>query len=216
MRSESRRQLGLLWPEVNARPLDPSGGDARQSDSRVPATITASAGTPQTATVAKAFATNLSATVKDSAGDAVSGVLVTFNAPASDTFACSGNTAITNTAGVATAPTFTANTVSGKYTVTATGASLTTSPSYSLTNKAGAPKTITATAGTPQTATVNSAFATKLGATVQDTYGNPVGGATVTFTAPTSGASGTFAGGVNTATTNAQGWLRLRFSARTR
>jgi hypothetical protein len=178
------------------------------TDSHIPATIKATAGTPQSATVAKSFATDLAATVQDPSGNPVSGVLVTFNAPtsgASGTFACSGNTAITNAAGVATAPTFTANTVSGKYTVTATGASLTTSPGYALTNKAGAPKTITATAGTPQTATVNTAFATKLGATVVDTYGNPVGGTTVTFTAPTSGASGTFTGGVNTAKTNAQG-----------
>jgi len=178
------------------------------SDPHVPATIAATSGTPQSATVAKAFASALAATVKDSSGDPVSGVLVTFNAPtsgASGTFACSGNTAITNSAGLATSPVFTANDTAGRYTVTATGAALTTSPGFALTNKAGAPASIAATAGTPQTATVNTAFATQLAATVKDAYGNPVGGATVTFTAPASGAGGTFAGGVNTATTNAQG-----------
>jgi len=44
-----------------------------------------------------------------------------------------------------------------------------------------------------------------LAATVTDVYGNATPGKTVTFNPPTSGASGTFAGGVNTATTNAQG-----------
>ncbi len=86
------------------------------TDPHIPATITATAGTPQSATVAKAFATNLAATVKDASGHVVSGVLVTFDAPttgASGTFACSANTGITNGSGVATAPIFTANTVAG-------------------------------------------------------------------------------------------------------
>jgi hypothetical protein len=178
------------------------------TDPHVPATIKTTSGTPQSATVAKPFAEPLVATVKDSSGDPVSGVLVTFTAPtsgASGSFACSGNTAITNSAGVASSQVFTANTKSGKYTVTATGDALTTSPGFALTNKSGPPASIAATAGTPQTATVNTAFATQLAATVKDTYGNPVAGATVTFTAPAGGASGTFAGGVNTATTNAAG-----------
>jgi len=177
-------------------------------DPHVPATIAATSGTPQSATVAKPFANPLVATVKDSSGDPVSGVLVTFNAPtsgASGTFACSGNTAITNNAGVATSQVFTANDTAGKYTVTATGAALTTNPGFALTNKSGPPASITASAGTPQAATVNTAFATQLAAIVKDTFGNPVAGATVTFTAPGSGASGTFADGVNTATTNAAG-----------
>jgi hypothetical protein len=178
------------------------------TDPHVPATITATSGTPQTAVVAKPFALPLAATVKDSGGNPVSGVLVTFNAPgtgASGTFACSGNTAITNASGLATSQVFTANTKSGRYTVTGTANALTTAPGFSMTNKAGPPASIAATAGTPQTATVNTAFATNLGATVRDKYSNPVSGATVTFNAPASGASGTFAGGVDTATTNAQG-----------
>jgi hypothetical protein len=178
------------------------------SDPNVPANITATSGTPQSATVAKAFADDLVATVTDSSGSPVSGVLVTFDAPASGasgTFACSGNTAITNSSGVATSQVFTANTIEGKYTVTAVANALTTSPGFALTNKAGAPVSITATAGTPQTATVNTAFATQLAVTVKDTYGNLVSGAKVTFNAPSSGAGGTFAGGVNTATTNAKG-----------
>ena len=163
------------------------------TDPHVPATIKATSGTPQSVAVTKAFTNPLVATVQDSSGNPVSGVLVTFNAPttgASGTFACSGNTAITNGSGVATSQVFTANTKAGKYTVTGTAGTLTTSPGYALTNKAGPPASIAATAGTPQTATVNTAFATNLAATVKDKYGNPVSGATVTFTAPGSGASG--------------------------
>jgi hypothetical protein len=52
----------------------------------------------------------------------------------------------------------------------------------------------------------STAFSAPLVATVLDAGSNPVSGATVTFTAPpTTGASGTFAGGVDTATTNASG-----------
>jgi len=66
---------------------------------------------------------------------------------------------------------------------------------------------IEATAGTPQSVTVNTTFATALQATVTDQNGKPLGGATVTFAAPTSGASGTFPGGFTSVmvTTNASG-----------
>src|SRR5262249_30213223 len=50
---------------------------------------------------------------------------------------------------------------------------------------------------------VNTPFPVQLKATVVDSFSNPVSGVIVTFAAPGSGASGTFAGGVNTATTNA-------------
>ena len=64
---------------------------------------------------------------------------------------------------------------------------------------------ISASGGTPQTAIVNTTFQSQLSATVTDATGNVVGGIVVTFTAPSAGASGTFADGVSTATTNAQG-----------
>ncbi|MDR3639528.1 MAG: hypothetical protein P4L84_37350 [Isosphaeraceae bacterium] len=66
---------------------------------------------------------------------------------------------------------------------------------------------ITATAGTPQSALVNTAFATALQAKVTDQNGNPLSGVTVTFAAPTTGVSGKFTGGLTTVTasTNASG-----------
>jgi hypothetical protein len=67
-------------------------------------------------------------------------------------------------------------------------------------------ESIAATSGSGQSATVNTAFAAPLVATVT-TGGSPTSGATVTFTAPASGASGTFANGTttDTETTNASG-----------
>src|SRR5205823_8870503 len=76
---------------------------------------------------------------------------------------------------------------------------------FSLTNLGNPPANIVDSAGTPQNATISSAFAVQLQVTVTDSGSNPVSGVTVTFAAPGSGPSGTFAGGANTATTNASG-----------
>jgi len=171
-------------------------------------TITATAGTPQSSTVNTAFVTNLQATVKDGSNNPVVGTTVTFTAPgsgATGSFASGANTAVTNSSGVAVAAVFTANTTAGNYTVTAGASGVTSPASFLLTNAPGSPASVAATAGASQSATVNTAFATNLQVTVKDTYGNAVNGATVTFTAPGSGASGSFAGGTNTANTNSNG-----------
>jgi uncharacterized repeat protein (TIGR01451 family) len=63
---------------------------------------------------------------------------------------------------------------------------------------------ITATAGTPQSTTVNTAFATALKATVTES-GNAKSGIAVTFTAPGSGARGTFPGPSTTAVVSTDG-----------
>jgi|SRR5271165_1857906 len=55
------------------------------------------------------------------------------------------------------------------------------------------PTKLAATSGGGQSATVGTAFANPLVATVTDASGNPVSGVAVTFTAPASGATGTFA-----------------------
>jgi beta-lactamase superfamily II metal-dependent hydrolase/fibronectin type 3 domain-containing protein/DNA/RNA endonuclease YhcR with UshA esterase domain len=59
---------------------------------------------------------------------------------------------------------------------------------------------INATAGTPQSAVLNTPFATALQATVTDGSANPIDGIGVTFTAPNSGASAIFSNGLNTIT----------------
>ena len=162
------------------------------------ASITATAGSGQSTGVNTGFATALQATVKDAVGNGVSGVTVTFTAPGSGASGTFGGTAsasgVSNSSGVATAPSLTANSQAGSYTVTASVAGVSAAASYSLTNTAGAAASITATAGSGQSTGVNTGFATALQATVKDAVGNGVSGVTVTFTAPGSGASGTFGG----------------------
>ncbi len=62
-------------------------------------------------------------------------------------------------------------------------------------------------AGHGQSTKILTSFATALQAVAQDQFGNPIVNATITFTAPASGASGTFANGTRstTALTNSSG-----------
>ena len=69
--------------------------------------------------------------------------------------------------------------------------------SLSFTVSAAAVAGIAATSGGSQSATVSTAFTNPLAATVTDTYGNTKSGVSVTFSAPSSGASATFASGGN-------------------
>jgi hypothetical protein len=176
-----------------------------------PVSVTATAGTPQAATVGTAFPAVLVATVTDAYANEVPGVSVVFIAPASGasgTFAPSATTttAVTNAKGVATATALTASTTAGSFAVSAAvfGAS---SGTFSLTNRPGPGSELTTHAGDHQAAPVNATFATALAARVTDAFGNPRSGVSVVFTAPASGASGTFANDTATtsATTNARG-----------
>lgn len=173
-------------------------------------TISATSGSGQSATVGAAFGNHLVATVRTN-GSVTSGSTVTFTAPAtgaSGTFSggAATTTATTDSSGVASV-TFTANTAAGAYNVTASTPAASIPASFSFTNTAGSAAAITATAGATQSATVTTAFTTVLGATVVDSDQNPVSGVTVTFTAPASGPTGTFANGTNTttATTDSSG-----------
>jgi uncharacterized repeat protein (TIGR01451 family) len=100
-------------------------------------TITATAGTPQSAAITTAFSTALKATVKES-NVVIGGVSVTFTAPASGASGSfsSSSTVTTNGSGVATAPTFTANGIAGTYNVTATITGTTLSATFALKNTA--------------------------------------------------------------------------------
>jgi len=88
--------------------------------------------------VSTAFTTALQATLKDANNNPVSGVTVTFTAPsAGATAAFSGSATaavMTNASGIATAPTLTANSQAGAYTVTAVVAGVSTPASFNLTN----------------------------------------------------------------------------------
>jgi hypothetical protein len=77
------------------------------------------------------------------------------------------------------------------------------------------PASITATSGSSQSAEISTAFSSPLIATVKDQSNNLISGVIVTFTAPSSGQSCTFTGGVTkiTATTNAQGQAQVGITA---
>jgi uncharacterized repeat protein (TIGR01451 family) len=112
---------------------DAAGGDASDVGAvEVNYSFTASAGTPQSTITNVNFATQLQVTLTES-GRPVSGVTVTFTAPASGASATfpSGNTAVTDANGRASV-TIKANTIAGSYSVTAAAGPL--SVSFSLTN----------------------------------------------------------------------------------
>jgi hypothetical protein len=119
-------------------------------------------GSGQSATILTAFTNPLVALVQDGFGNPVSGVAVTFTAPASSASGTFANTTITTSAstgidGRATATTFTANGTAGGYSVGATTPGATTA-SFSLTNNK-ANQAITFTSSAPQTAKVGATYA---------------------------------------------------------
>ena len=159
--------------------------------SNPPNEMTLVAGTPQTALLGSAFATALQVALSNSDGcpvsSAAAGIPVTFSAPAagaSGTFSSSGSdTAVVgaDASGAVAAPAFTANSLAGTYTLTAS--SQYGSVSFSLTNTAtGIPARILAIALQSRSASVTGRYTEPLQARVLDADGNPVAGATVTFT----------------------------------
>lgn len=191
------------------------GGDTSTSinvGAGVPASIAPEGGNGQSAVINTSFATPLQSMVTDSVGTGVANVTVTFTAPsngASGTFAngSTTTTATTNSSGMATASTFTPNSIAGSYGVTASVSGVVSTANFSLTNNPGAPASVTDSAGGGQSAPIFIAFGTLLQATVKDAGGNLVPNVMVTFTAPSGGASGTFANGTitTTATTSSSG-----------
>ncbi len=176
----------------------------------LPASIAVSGGSGQVVKIQTAFSKLLQAVVRDQGNKVVPGATVTFTAAASGpsgTFV-SGATAtvVTNANGVASAPAFESNLTAGSYAVNATVAGVSSPAVFTLTNKPGAAATAAANPSSGQSTAVLTAFAT-LQVLVQDAGFNPVPNVTVKFTAPTSGASGTFPGGVSSAsvTTDSSG-----------
>ena len=163
----------------------------------LPAQLVPTSGSGQTVAVGARAGTPLSVTVEDQYGNVVttSAAPVTFSAPgtgAGGSFAGPSPTIVDATAGVASAPAFTANTTVGSYLVTATALGFTAT--FSLTNGPGATSKLGSVVGDLQTAHIGSAFGSPLSVTAYDAYGHAVPGVSVTFTAPAKGACGTFAG----------------------
>ena len=181
--------------------IDPSNTPAFNLTNLAPTMTIVAPKTPQQATVGTAYATPLEVQVDDIHGP-VSGVTVTFTAPASGasgTFATCPGTGSSSTVcvvttgsnGNATASAFTANHTAGQFTVTASTPAA-SDVGFDLTNTPGLPALSTITGGNNQAAIMGTSFGSPLQEKVTDSYGNPVSGVQVTFTAPASGASGTF------------------------
>jgi hypothetical protein len=183
--------------------------------SGVAASITASGAASQEATVNSQYGQPLQAQVRDANGKPVQGATVTFSigtgpTGASASFLGGGaqTTATTKSDGVATSPPLVANASPGRFTAAAATADLQTAATFNLTNHAAA-STLTAIRPIAQTATVERQFAQPLRARLLDATGQPIEGASVTFTLPSaaSGAGASFPGGSSQASalTNAGG-----------
>ena len=185
-------------------------------------TVSSTAPFAQTQLLTTAYAAPFQAAVATD-GNPSGGVIVTFTVTpsvsgAGGTFAngSSSTTATTATAttddttiGVAQSPAFTSNTVPGTFLVTASAEGTQSTAIFTVTNTL-TPVTFTTTGGDNQSATVSTAFGTALSVTVMDgsVPPKPVVGIVVTFTAPATGASGTFAdssAATTTAMTNSSG-----------
>ncbi|HET9059561.1 MAG TPA: hypothetical protein VFN61_06545, partial [Acidimicrobiales bacterium] len=148
------------------------------------------AGDQQVAKVGTAFSTDLEVQVVGTGGCPLQGATVTFTAPTSGpTASFAGGASIvsvaTGAAGSASAPQLTANDVTGTYQVEATVGSF--SLEFSLTNTTvGTVSSITAVSGNDQSAAVGAEFAAPLTVSVTDAFGDPIEGASVTFSVPSS------------------------------
>ena len=198
---------------ITATYHDAAGVFADSSDTTHTLTVTpgaaasfAATGYPSPTTVGTSH--TFTVTVKDDIGNTMTGYTGIIHItstdtlaalPADYTFQASDNGSHTFTATLKTAGT-------QSLTATDTTAPTLTGTQAAITVTPGPATTITETAGSGQHATVGTTFTTNLQARVTDAFGNPVGGATVTFNAPPTGASGAFAGGTpTTVTTTANG-----------
>jgi len=186
--------------------LAAGGAPTTSACTGAPAGVTVSGGNDQVAKVGTAFSEPLEVTVVDTAGCGVPDAEVTFTAPtagASGVFAggVASATVATSSSGAATAPTFTANDVTGSFTLVAEAYGF--EADFTLTNTTvGVPATIKAVSGNDQSAGVGATFSSPLVVSVEDSSGDPVSGATVTFAVQpgSSGATASFLGGGTLAT----------------
>ncbi|MET0387818.1 MAG: Ig-like domain-containing protein [Polyangiales bacterium] len=176
-------------------------------------TITAVAGTPQTTATGTEFATDLTVEVRDpDNNNPVNNAPVLFTAPQSGASAVLDvYSRTTGSDGRATIPAR-ANTNPGTYNITASLAGSDTNATFRLTNR-GAPALITVVSGGDQDVPVGKAAGAPIVVRVTDAAGTPLDNVAVTFTAPSSGASGTIT--TTPITTGADGQASTPLTANT-
>ncbi|MFN2635661.1 MAG: Ig-like domain-containing protein [Gemmatimonadaceae bacterium] len=175
------------------------GGSDGTTAPPVATTLTANSATSLSGTAGAAVATPPSVLVRDQNGNPMAGVPVAFNVATGGGFV-TGAASVTNASGVATVGSWTLGTSVGTNTVVASTGNL-TPVTFTATASAGAPASISKTAGDAQTAVAGSAVAISPSVTVKDANGNPVSGASVTFSVTSGG--GTVTSGSQT--TNSSG-----------
>ncbi len=119
----------------------------------------------------------------------------------------SGTKTVSAVNGTATFNNLSIDKLGAGYTLNASGTDFISATSSAFNVTVNAPSNIVATSGANQAATITAGFANSLQAKVTDANGNAVSAVVVTFSAPPTGASGTFANGATTtnATTDANG-----------
>jgi Bacterial Ig-like domain (group 1) len=172
---------------------------------------------PTTTTAGEIITPPVTVQIKDNAGNPVAqaGVPVTLASNSPATFRAQPPAAATDANGIAT---FSGITVeqAGVYTGVAISQGFSSARSDPFAVTPGIPSTILPTGGTPQSTLVSTAFPEALQATVTDSEGNPVSGATVIFLAPLAGAGGAFAGATTaTVVTDQQGRAAVAITANT-
>jgi len=162
----------------------------------------------QTGTVGTPLANAIVASVKDVNGNPVSGVSVTFSdGGAGGSF--SANPVVTNSLGQASV-TYTLPTTAGTITMTASAGTL--SVQFSEKAVAGAAAAIALVSGGGQTGTVGTPLAAAILVGVKDSFGNPISGASVTFS--DGGVGGSFS--ANPVTTNSLGQASVTYTLPTK
>jgi adhesin/invasin len=164
--------------------------------------MTVNAGNSQAATVNTAVAVRPSVIIKDTNGNPVNGVSVTF-AVASGGGSVAGATTTTNASGIATVGGWTLGTTVGANTLTATSTAGATT--FTATGIAGPATQIAVNSGNNQTAAVGTTLPFSPSVIVKDAFNNPKGGVVVTFAVASGG--GSVSGG--SATTAVDGVARV-------
>jgi hypothetical protein len=180
--------LGQPPKTVSATFSETSTGDA-------PASLSVVSGNSQTAPVNTVLSQPLVVQVNDQGGNPIAGVSVVFSASSGT---ITGSPATTNSSGQATVN-YTTGTSAGGVTLTASVDKLNTP--IAVTVSAGAPTTLTITAGNNQAATAGTTLPQALSLVVADQYGNPISGAAVNFSDGGVGGSFSYANPVTTSST---------------
>ena len=150
--------------------------------------IAINAGNGQAATTGTAVAVDPSVIVRDTHGNPVGGVAVTFGVASGGGTVSPTTPVTTNASGIATVTSWTLGPTAGPNSLTATSTGLTGSPvTFTATGTAGAATQIAINAGNSQTATAGTPVAVDPSVIVRDANGNPVAGVSVTFAVASGG-----------------------------